>query len=407
MKPIAEIFSQGHELITGHIIDSNAAWLSEQLFDLGFQVKRHTTVGDELEDLIELFAEIAGRADCCICTGGLGPTVDDLTTEAVSIASGLPLKFDNQAYQSILQYFAVRDRPMPEANRKQAYLPENALRIDNPYGTAPGFSLQFQRCWFVFLPGVPSEMQGMYMGQIRQQLLERFNLYADSLVILRSVGMGESAIQQCLSSIVLPKAVELGFRAAVDEVQTKLLFSAGFPALEREAITMEVARQIGDSVFSIDGLHGNQGGLLDVIDRLMQQKTYQLAILETFTQGLTTAKCITKSWLTSAEICFDVAELGLKWQIEIDANDPEFSAAELAKQLKWQKKANLALVQLFSAEQDYHEKNRSVVLYNVLSHANGMIHSRHKLSGSIQYKQNQAALLALDLLRRYLQNKCP
>ena len=144
MKPIAEIFSQGEEIITGDTVDSNAAWLSQRLVELGFKVRRHTAVGDDLDDLLSLFQEIAERADCCICTGGLGPTIDDLTAEAVSIASQQVLQFDAEAYAQIQQYYACRDRPMPAANRKQAMLPDGAQRIDNAIGTAPGFAMQFK-----------------------------------------------------------------------------------------------------------------------------------------------------------------------------------------------------------------------------------------------------------------------
>ena len=137
MRPIAEIFSQGEEVVTGQILDSNAALLSQQLSGMWFTVRRHSAVGDRLQDLVSVLVEIAGRADCCICTGGLGPTVDDLTAQAVSFATGKPLAFDEEAMRWISAYFELRQRPMPEINRKQAMLPKGSTRIDNPVGTAP------------------------------------------------------------------------------------------------------------------------------------------------------------------------------------------------------------------------------------------------------------------------------
>jgi Predicted nucleotide-utilizing enzyme related to molybdopterin-biosynthesis enzyme MoeA len=108
MNPTLEIFSQGEEVVTGQIVDTNAAWLSEQVVAMGFTVTRHTAVGDKLDDLIALLREISVRADCCICTGGLGPTSDDLTAEAVAKAFGLPLEFDAVAFEQIKRFYAQK-----------------------------------------------------------------------------------------------------------------------------------------------------------------------------------------------------------------------------------------------------------------------------------------------------------
>ncbi len=407
MKPIAEIFSQGEEIVTGQTVDSNSAWLSQQLVELGFSLKRHTAVGDNLDDLIGLFSEIAERADCCICTGGLGPTIDDLTAEAISAASGLSLQFDEQAFAQIQQYYACRNRVMPEANRKQAMLPKTALRIDNGFGTAPGFAMQFKRCWFICLPGVPSEMKQMFGALVQQQLKQGFSLQPDCLVTLRSVGIGESAIQQCLQNLVLPEGVQLGFRAASDEVQTKLLFPAGFSASAKHSFVEQVERQIGDYVFAVDGLHQPQGDLLDVVDGLLGKKAYSLAVLETASQGLLAAKCVSRDWLKAAFVSLDARQIATDWQVSIDQDDYPGFARRLASELKSRRTTDLALVQIHTGDlAAYRDKNQSIVLYNALLTPDGLFASQHSLAGAIKSKQNQAALLALDLLRRYLQNKC-
>ncbi|OQW78630.1 MAG: competence/damage-inducible protein A [Proteobacteria bacterium ST_bin11] len=405
MKHIAEIFSQGEEIVCGQTVDSNAAWLSQQLVELGFTLKRHTAVGDNLQDLVALFREIGERADCCICTGGLGPTSDDLTAEAVSIASGQSLQFDAQAFADIQQYYARRNRVMPEANRKQALLPQSAIRIDNAYGTAPGFALHFKRCWFVFLPGVPSEMKHMFTTLVRQRLLQRFDLQPECLVSLRSIGIGESAIQQCLANFAWPDGVQLGFRAAVDEVQTKLLFSAGFPEQEKHDCVTAVAERIGDYVFAIDGLNEQQGDLLDVVTKAMSLKSASLALLETASQGQLAAKCLGRDWLTRVEVNLD-------WGRNTgtgDAGADELPAiAKIwSEQLKAREQTDFALVQLYNGSAaDYRDKDKAIVLYNALATPSGVVSSQLNAYGALKTKQNQAASLALDLLRRYLQNKC-
>lgn len=407
MKILAEIFSQGEEVLTGQTVDSNAAWLSQQLTELGFTLKRHTTVGDHLDDLVALIQEIAARADCCICTGGLGPTSDDLTTEAVSIAAGQALKFDAQALQQIESYYHQRQRPMPPANRKQAYFPEQAARIDNPTGTAAGFSMQIQRCRFVFLPGVPSEMKAMFT-EVRRQLLAQFPLQPSKLVTLRSLGIGESAIQQCLTGFKLPDAVQLGFRAAVDEVQTKLLFPADFPGPELNTCIQQVSRLIGDYIFAVDGLDDQQGGdLLMVIDRGMTAKNYRLAVLETASHGLLAAKCLNKVWLESTLLAKENTDAAR--QLGVVCTNPDLAelGLELATNLKHRQQANLVLIQLFhGSRDDYQRQDGTILLYNCLLTDAGVVHSQHTLGGSAHNKQNQAALLSLDLLRRYLNNSC-
>lgn len=405
MKPVAEIFSQGEEVVRGQIADLNAAWLSERLTGLGFAVKRHNAVGDSLDDLVALIREISQRADCCICTGGLGPTCDDMTTEAVGIAATLDLRFDADAFEEILHYFSRRDRIMPEINRKQAMLPETAVRIDNPIGTAPGFALKIERCRFVFLPGVPSEMKIMFDATVGPQLQQQFKLRPDCLVTLRTLGIGESAIQQCLASLPLPDSVQLGFRASVDEVQTKLLFPAGFDEREKQVIVGYARALIGDYVFAVDGLEGRQGDLLAVVDRLMREHGRTLAVFETASQGLLAAKCLGRAWLKSAEICLDI-EKGLQ-DARLSSADWEGASQALAGQLSARCQVDLALVQLYLPESDDQaDPVFPIVLYNALHTPNGTVASQIRIVGTAKRKQNQAALLALDLLRRYLQNQC-
>ncbi|WP_347986685.1 molybdopterin-binding protein [Methylomonas sp. AM2-LC] len=419
MTVIAEIFSQGEEVVCGQIADTNAAWLSQQLTDLGFSVARHTAVGDNLSALIALVQEIAVRADCCICTGGLGPTSDDLTSEAVGLATGLALELDAEALADIESYYQQRQRSMPAANRKQAYLPVGAQRINNPIGTAPGFVIHYQRCCFVFLPGVPREMQAMFNRTIQPQLQQLFNLQTASLVTLHSIGIGESVIQQCLQSLVLPEQVQLGYRVTVDDVQTKLKFPPQFAESAKHACVAQAAALMGDYVYAIDGIGTAQGDLLSVINQLLVAKNYSLAILETASQGLMSAKCAGRAWLKSVDVYVNQQQIFDKTQVKVTSDALNTCVASLAKALKTQQQTDLALVQLYhsdagdkdnAASYDLavsHDPKIPIVLYNALITTDNTVHlSQHQVLGTQQHKQNQAAILSLDLLRRYLQNKC-
>jgi len=406
MNPTLEVFSQGEEVVTGQIVDTNAAWLSEQAVAMGFTVTRHTAVGDKLDDLIALLKEISVRTDCCICTGGLGPTSDDLTAEAVAKAFGLPLEFDELAFEQIQRFFAHRNLPMPKSNRKQAMLPKGAVRIDNDWGTAPGFSLQAGRCWFSFVPGVPMEMRHLFLESIQPTLASRFLLQPDKLITIRTFGLGESAIQQRIGAIEIPVQVQLGFRAAPNDVQTKLLFPNDYPEASLSMLVDKITAELGDNVFAIDGLGQVSGDLVFTVDQLMRTGEYTLAVVETASQGLLAAKCIGKEWLLETRYEQSLERFGQKLGVTVNANDLSAAAQAIAGEIRKTGIADFVLVQLYSGDkQTFHDKDQAITLYNTLLTGDGFHQTTGSLAGPIERKQNQAALLALDLLRRYLQHK--
>ncbi len=394
--PIAEIFSQGEEVITGQVVDTNAAWLSERLVQMGFVVSRHTVVGDKLQVLVDLLQEISTRADFCICTGGLGPTIDDLTAEAVALAFDSPLILDTKALDNIACYFNSRKRNMEDSNRKQAMLPQGSIRLDNASGTAPGFALQNRRCWFVFVPGVPSEMKQMFTEKIKTKLENKFVLQADKLITIKTIGMGESELQQKLNDFSLPKNVQLSFRATISEVQTKLLFPADMAAATMDSCVGQLVESLGDAVFAVDELNKSNTELIDVLNQLMKAEKYTLSIIESLTQGLISAKCVGQSWLlassyrqlTNLRQEDDIAQ----WIVDI------------AKKFQEKHHTDLVLVQLYPGNpKQFHDKDSAIVLYNVLITPDQIVHKTITVAGSIQRKQNQAAIKALDFLRKTLQ----
>jgi nicotinamide-nucleotide amidase len=406
MNPTLEIFSQGEEIVTGQTVDTNAAWLSQEAVACGFTVTRHTAVGDKLEDLIVLLQDISQRADCCICTGGLGPTSDDLTAEAVAKAFNLPLEFDEIAFEQISLFFANRNRMMPESNRKQAMLPQGAERIDNEWGTAPGFSLHYGRCWFAFLPGVPMEMKHLFQERILPTLSTRFLLHPCQLATIKTLGLGESAIQERINLIEIPEMVQLSFRAGADEVQTKLLFPFDYPKAEKVTLVDRFTEQLGDYVFAIDGQGEITGDLVFEIDKLMTRRKSTLAVIETASQGLLAAKCVGSEWLLSATFEQSIVKLGQNLIAGTNTENLMTSAKAIALDAQKTSRADFVLVQLYSGDsKTLHGKDQSIVLYNTLLAGDKFHQATHSIAGPIKRKQNQAALLTLDLLRRYLQHK--
>ncbi len=412
MSVNVEIFSQGNEVITGQTVDSNAAWLSQQLATMGCIVTRHTTVGDNMDDLVALLNEISGRADFCVCTGGLGPTVDDLTAEAVSRAFRLPLEFDEEAYRQITHFFTRRNRHIPESNRKQAMLPQGSARLDNEWGTAPGFAIKHNHCLFAFVPGVPFEMKQLFRNKIRPILDEQFSIEPSKLVTIKTVGIGESDIQERLENLSLPPEVQLGFRTGMDENQTKLQFAPGFPESEIEFIAFDVAKRIGNPVFAIAGLTEKNPGLVDVIGDTLNQRGQKLYVVETVSHGLMSAKCMGHTFLEESIYGQDLNKMFSRFDLEDHPEDEFESAVKLAQAVKSKNPVDIVLVQLYQGIQ-YEDQNlkvlknkdQAITLYTVLATEKAVFHHSLQIGGTIKRKQNQAALSSLDFLRRYLQNK--
>jgi nicotinamide-nucleotide amidase len=406
MNPSFETFSQGEEIVTGQVVDTNAAWLSQQAVALGFNVTRHTAVGDKLEDLIQVLLDISNRADCCICTGGLGPTSDDLTAEAVAKAFNLPLVFDAVAFAQIEQFFGNRNRQMPECNRKQAMLPQGSIRLANRTGTAPGFALQQGRCWFAFIPGVPSEMRNLFLDHIQPMLTGRFILQPSQLITIKTIGIGESDLQECINKIEIPPQVQLGFRAELGEVQTKLLFPGDFPQADLQNLTQLIARAIGDAVYTIEGSGQLAGDLVSVVGQLMTARGHTLAVVETISQGLVAAKMVGVTWLLSTTYEQSVARLTQRLEVEYDPDDAMTTAKTIAHAVQKTTDADMVLIQLASKEYYVNPHNNGILTVTNALLVNGDVkRAVRTIAGDIKRKQHQAALSALDLLRRYLQGK--
>ncbi|MEQ1567903.1 MAG: CinA family nicotinamide mononucleotide deamidase-related protein, partial [Myxococcota bacterium] len=292
-----EILSQGDEVVTGQIADTNAAWLSEQLTELGFLVLRHTAVGDRMDDLVAAFHEIGGRCDLCVCTGGLGPTDDDLTAGAVATAFDRPQELDPVALAQIEDRFRQLGRVMAPVNRRQAMIPRGADRLDNDWGTAPGFGFDGGRAWFACMPGVPREMRAMFAERVVPRLRSRFTLAPGRLVTLRTVGVGESDLQQALGDWSAPGVV-VGFRTKLPENHLKLRFSADVPPAELSALVTAVLGRVGRWVYTVEGLPEpiegydcTGGAQAEVVGRMLAARGQTLALAESCTGGRIAAAC--------------------------------------------------------------------------------------------------------------------
>jgi len=164
------ILSIGTELSRGELVNTNGPWLAQQLVAIGFEVFEHAIVDDNRARIIASLERLARTASIIVCTGGLGPTTDDLTTESVASSLGVKLKRDEASLEHIRRRFEKVGRTMSESNAKQADFPDGAEILPNPIGTAPGFSVRLGRSTAYFMPGVPREMMRMFDEQVTPRI---------------------------------------------------------------------------------------------------------------------------------------------------------------------------------------------------------------------------------------------
>ena len=215
----AEILSIGTELLLGQILDTNAQYLAERLADLGVDVLYVSTVGDNLGRAKETIERALGRSDLVVTTGGLGPTEDDLTREAISAVLGETPQVDSELETQLRTWFAGRGMPMPERNRKQAWLIPSASAIPNPNGTAPGWDTRARGRRIVSMPGVPREMRHMWEHTIEPTLASGALLRSRTLKLL---GIGESSVEEELNELVRSTAPTVATYAKNDGVHVRI-----------------------------------------------------------------------------------------------------------------------------------------------------------------------------------------
>lgn len=280
----AAILSIGTELTRGELVNSNAAWLSEQLTLLGFEVLEHRTVDDDVERIASAVLELASRHRVVLSTGGLGPTTDDLTTIAVAKALNVRLVRDAASLERIRKVFQARNRPMTPSNEKQADFPEGADVLANDEGTAPGFAVNIGASRLFVMPGVPREMKHIFGERIVPQiaaLAER----TSHQVHLRTFGMFESQLGDALRGVeeMFP-GLTIGYRASFPEIELKLLARADNEAAARalcERAEVEVRRRVGHVIFG-----DHETTFPGAVGRTLRDRGLTLAVAESCTGGL-------------------------------------------------------------------------------------------------------------------------
>ncbi|MDP2624001.1 MAG: CinA family nicotinamide mononucleotide deamidase-related protein, partial [Actinomycetota bacterium] len=227
---IVEVLAVGTELLLGQIVNGNGAEIGASLADAGLDHYRQVVVGDNLARLTSAIAEAVSRADALVITGGLGPTQDDLTREAMAAAAGVGMAFSDDEAEHLRELWARRGREMPETNLRQAEHPEGADMIANAKGTAPGLQMRIGSCWVFALPGVPQEMRPMLHSHVIPFLVEACGEGRGVIVsrLLRTWGESESRIAELLADVYEASTnPTLAYLAGGGEIKLRLSARAG------------------------------------------------------------------------------------------------------------------------------------------------------------------------------------
>ncbi|MCL1079086.1 CinA family nicotinamide mononucleotide deamidase-related protein [Parashewanella spongiae] len=283
-----EMICTGEEVLAGQIVDTNAAWVADTLMDHGIEMQQRMTVGDRLEDLIQAFQQRSQHADIILVNGGIGPTSDDMSSLAMAMAIGEPQVENKEWRQRLTQWFAKNQRPMPVNNLKQAMLPESAIMVDNPVGTACGFRVKLNRAWLFFTPGVPFELKRMVTDQFIPFIKNEFDLDKPVKVTkLLTIGGGESFLAEKLQDIHLPEGIELGYRSSMPYIEIKI-FARGEKAIAHlDSVAAEINICLADLIVA-----KNQLSLAAELHQLLLDSGKTLAIAESCTGGMLSSQLV-------------------------------------------------------------------------------------------------------------------
>ncbi len=277
--PSAEIITIGTEILLGEILDTNAQFLARSLRDVGIDLYRKTTVGDNPQRIAQAIQYAMQSCDIILTTGGLGPTVDDPTREAVALAMGVKTEFHPELWEQIQARFRRFNRQPTENNRRQAYIPHGAIPVENPVGTAPAFLYEGGRATVISLPGVPREMEYLIENAILPYLRQKFNL--QGIIKARNIhtaGAGESLIDNLIGDLEKLSNPTVGLAAHSGQVDVRITAKANSEA-EADALIQPVEdlvrQRLNEWVYGAD-----EESLETIALRAVTRQGWTLAVVE-------------------------------------------------------------------------------------------------------------------------------
>ena len=409
----AEIIAIGSELLLGQIIDTNSSYIAKCLSDNGIELIQTTTVGDDLHRMKEAVKEAINRSKIVITTGGLGPTEDDLTREAIAEVIQRPLAFQPHLMEQIEARFKRGGFRMAENNRRQAYIPKESIPIENPKGTAPGFIVENSNWVTISIPGVPSEMEYLMQNTVIPYLRKRFDIKSQIIryKVLRACGLGESAIGIQIKDLMKEsKNPTVGTLASIGDLKIRITAKALSPA-EASALIQkmeeEIRNRLGILIYGVDNetLHGN-------IAKALESSSLTLSVVEIFTGGIICQKFGSTGSLSFVQGFVLPTDISQRRFLNLSieefnslSNDPSRFTESLARKSRDEYKTDLGLAMFGKSIEEQSKGEYRVETYYSLSTPLGMESQKYSLGGEIAMVRERASIIALDLLRKYLLKK--
>jgi len=405
-----EIIGVGTELLLGDTVNTNAAWLAQQLASLGINVYRHTVVGDNMMRLQDAFREAFTRSDAAIVTGGLGPTADDITKEAVAAHFGLEMALHEDSLAHIAAFFSSVGQKMPENNIKQAVFPMGAKILDNPAGTAPGCIIEHNGKVCILLPGPPREMQAVFNRHVRDYLAG----HSDGVLVprtLRLVGVGESAMEEKVADILKNQTnptIAPYATGRAGEVILRLSAKAANEAAARDMmmpVANDLYKRLGEYIYGED-----DATLERVVVEKLAAKELTLACAESITGGAFAAAIIdvpgASRVMQEGVVCYSndskVARLGVSTQsLEKYGAVSVQVAEEMARGVAKSANTDIGISFTGIAGPDGGSEHKPVGLcYIGLYHNDRCEVKEFRLFGDRQRIRDRAVSCGLDMIRR-------
>lgn len=409
----AEIIMIGSELLLGQIVDTNSAYLAKELAGVGINLFYKTTIGDNRVRMAEAFEAALARAEVVITSGGLGPTEDDLTRDVVAEVVGEPLEFHQGLYDQIEALFKRHGFTMSPNNRKQAFIPRNAIPIENPVGTAPGFVAEKDGGVIISLPGVPRELMYLTENFVLPYLRDKYSLGELNIRsrVLKICGKGESSVDAIVGDLI-KNSTNPTVGILAEPAQILLRISAKAESVgEAKAMIAEIEAEIRGRLGSL--IFGTDDDTLEsVVCQLLREDTRTLALLETHSGGgvakrFTTMNCqalLEAIVAPSADVLRRLAGIDeVSWSDEKRKHWPLCVA--LAKAVRAQSGADIGVASLGMAagsEELAPEERESGKTCIAVVDAEGDAYWEFRFAGTDGINQTRATVLTIEMLRRFL-----
>lgn len=407
----AEIITIGSEIMLGEALDTNSAYLGKKLSSIGLEPIYQTSVGDDRKILSQVIKTALGRSNVIITTGGLGPTVDDVTKEVVATVLKRELILSKQILSQIKSHFQKRRLRMPKRNRNQAFLPQGATVLDNRKGTAPGFIIEHSEGVLVSLPGPPPELKPMFENKVFPYLKGKFGTAVTRTRLLKVVGLTESAVDEKLRDILKREDnLEIGLIAHLTGVQIRITARGKKEGLLKELISQtedRVRKCLDDYIFGVD-----EETLEKVVGVLLSLRCKTIGVAESCTGGLISHR-LTDVPGSSRYFLESVVAYSNEAKVRILQVPPQtlkkFGAVSsqvaqaMAKGIRKISGADLGLaVTGIAGPEGATERKPVGLVYMALASHGPNCTEEHHFLGSREVIKEKASQAALDMVRKHL-----